>query len=356
VQLTYPEPEIDLRPTRRTISTGQRSLASPSASSPGGLVNPRIGLLGAGNFVRATLLPAIKEAELGPVEAICSAGGASARFLADKHGIPKVSTDASEVINDPDIDLIMIATPHDTHADLVVEALEAGKHVFCEKPLALTHEELDRIEAAWENSDRVLQVGFNRRYAPAVVKAKEILGDTGGPLVITYRVNAGELPESHWYHDRRYGGRLIGEACHFIDLCAHLIGLPSSSQAAMGGGPASAPAAHIVALGYADGSVATISYAPSGHESMSKERIDIIGRGHSITIDDFVRLTINGRVDHRSAGKGHAQQLNGLRISSVRPSATRDDLLSMRTAVTCSSPLGEGTRVDHLPTNEAVGV
>ena len=187
--------------------------------SPSATGTTRIGLLGAGNFVKATLLPAIKESGIGPIEVICSAGGASARMLADKHKIPKVSTSATEVINDPNVDLVMIATPHDTHADLVVEALEAGKHVFCEKPLAMTMEELDRIEAAWEASGKVLQVGFNRRYAPAAVHAKKVLGTSGGPLVITYRVNAGELPDSHWYKDRRFGGRLIGEACHYIDLC-----------------------------------------------------------------------------------------------------------------------------------------
>ena len=188
VQLTYPTaPEASgrgagERRVPRTIATGHPA----TAPGPGG--GRRIGLLGAGNFVKATLLPAIKESGLGSIEMICSAGGTSARALADKHRIPRVSTDASEVINDPDVDLVMIATPHDTHADLVIQALEAGKDVFCEKPLALTMDELDRIEEAWERSGKLLQVGFNRRHAPAAVRAKEVLGDRGGPLVITYRV------------------------------------------------------------------------------------------------------------------------------------------------------------------------
>jgi len=312
VQLTYPEPTIDLRPARRTISSGARPSSSKSAA---GLSNPRIGLLGAGNFVRATLLPAIKESKLGPIEAICSAGGASARFLADKHDIPKVSTDASEVINDPDVDLVMIATPHDTHADLVVEALEAGKHVFCEKPLGLTLEELDRIEAAWEDSGKVLQVGFNRRNAPAVVKAKEILGDSGGPLVITYRVNAGELPESHWYHDRRFGGRLIGEACHYVDLCRFLVGdrpATSISATASRQQPDSNDA-FAISITFDDGSLAAITYAPQGHGSLPKEALTIIGRGQALSIDFAGGLVHNGSPQRLGpGGQGHVESLRAL--------------------------------------------
>ena len=309
VQLTYPEPPIDLRPTQRTISVGRHATASAQATT--GLTQPRIGLLGAGNFVRATLLPAIKEAELGPIEVICSTGGASARFLADKNGIPRVATDASEVINDPSVDLVMIATPHDTHADLVVEALDAGKHVFCEKPLALAIEDLDRIEAAWQACGKVLQVGFNRRFAPAAVKAKEILGGSGAPLVLTYRVNAGELPTNHWYHDRRFGGRLTGEACHFIDLCGFFAddALPKVHTWCGSNDATATPNDFVISLRYPNGSLATISYGSGGHPAMPKERIEIVGRGHSLVIDDFTTLAIDGRRPTRLSGRGHAEQL-----------------------------------------------
>ena len=165
--------------------------------------------------------------ELGGMDfvAVASAGGTSARHLAERHGFARVATDASAVINDPEVDLVMIATPHSTHADLVVEALEAGKHVFCEKPLAITMDELERVEEAHQaHPDQVLMVGFNRRWSPMIQEVKNVLGESGGPLVISYRVNAGALPEGHWYKDRREGGRLIGEVCHFIDTCMHLVG------------------------------------------------------------------------------------------------------------------------------------
>ena len=293
---------------------GRPAPSPPASAAPSVTGTTRIGLLGAGNFVKATLLPAIKESGIGPIEVICSAGGTSARFLADKHKIPKVSTSATEVINDPNVDLVMIATPHDTHADLVVEALEAGKHVFCEKPLAMTMEELDRIEAAWEASGKVLQVGFNRRYAPAVVKAKKVLGTSGGPLVITYRVNAGELPDSHWYKDRRFGGRLIGEACHYIDLCGFFCDdqEPEVHVFGSGVGEPALDEDFIITLRYPDGSLATISYASGGHPGMAKERIEILGRGHAIEIDDFRSVTADGKNAKPDPSKGHSNQFRHL--------------------------------------------
>ncbi len=314
VQLTYPEPAIDLRTTPRVIGTGRRgSSPTPSATAPDRPTAPRIGLLGAGTFVRATLLPAINESGLGPVEAICSVGGASARFLADRHDIPKVSTDPAEVIGDPDVDLVMIATPHDTHADLVVASLRAGKHVFCEKPLALTGDELDRVEAAQVDTGRVLQVGFNRRHAPATVAAQAVLGRSGGPLVITYRVNAGELPESHWYRDRRQGGRLLGEACHFVDFCGALNDDAEPAIHAFGAGPSAWRSDDfLITLRYPGGGLATISYGSAGHATMAKERIEIVGRGHSVTIDDFNRLEVDGSAVTGGAGRGHTEQLRAL--------------------------------------------
>ena len=319
VQLTYPESEIDLaayRP-RRTISAGSPKM-TVSSRSP---VTTRIGLIGAGNFVRATLLPAIKKSELGPIQAVCSTSGTSARFLADKHGIPSVSTSASEVIQNPDVDLVMIATPHDTHADLVVAALEAGKHVFCEKPLAMSEEELDRIEKALDDAPgQVLQVGFNRRHSPAIQHCKKVLGDSGGPLVITYRVNAGELPDAHWYKDRRFGGRLIGEACHYIDLCGALNGDLEPEVHVFGSG-VSEPLLDedfVITLKYPNGGVATISYASGGHGSMSKEHIDIVGRGRSISIDDFKSIVVDGSKVKGVSGRGHVEQLKVLAMLDVK--------------------------------------
>lgn len=331
VQLTYPEPEIDLTADRpvRSISTGH-------AAKPAGPQGSRIGLIGAGNFVRATLLPAIKKSKLGPIQAVCSASGTSARFLADKHGIPMVSTSAAEVIHNPGVDLVMIATPHDTHADLVVAALEAGKHVFCEKPLAMNEEELDRIEDALAASPgQVLQVGFNRRYSPAVQHCQNVLGSSGGPLVITYRVNAGELPDAHWYKDRRFGGRLIGEACHYIDLCGALNDdlMPEVHVFGSGVGETVLDEDFVITLKYPNGSVATISYASHGHGSMSKEHIDIVGRGRSISIDDFKSITVDGNKIKGVSGRGHVEQLLTLESRLPSQSGYLDCLIATRLAI-----------------------
>ncbi len=316
VQLTYPINVAALETTaRRTIDTGHRL----AAVADGG--GRRVGMIGAGNFVKATLLPAIKESGFGPVQAICSASGTSARLLADKYGIPVVATDADEVIGRDDVDVVFIATPHDTHADLVVRALDAGKHVFCEKPLAMTEEELDRIEAAVERSGKVLQVGFNRRHAPAVVEAKKALGTGGGPLVITYRVNAGELPAAHWYKDRRFGGRLIGEACHYIDLCGYFCDdeEPEVHVFGSGVGESQLDEDFVISLRYPSGSLATITYASAGHAAMGKERIDIIGRGHAIEIDDCRSTLVDGRRSRVDSERGHVAQLRAFGSSLMEP-------------------------------------
>ena len=202
-------------------------------------------------------------------------------------------------------------------------SLEAGKHVFCEKPLALTFEGLGRIARAWRASPGHLMVGFNRRHAAAVITARRHMGETGGPLVITYRVNAGRLPPQHWYMDRRQGGRLIGEVCHFIDTCGFLVGHHVTSVSCVGSarGEALLDQDLIVTLRYADGSVATISYASGGDRSTSKERIEVLGRGHSALVDDFRRTLLDGKRQKGLRGdKGHEAEMRVLRqiILSVK--------------------------------------
>jgi predicted dehydrogenase/threonine dehydrogenase-like Zn-dependent dehydrogenase len=305
VQLTYPAYQPVEEPERVVVVYGP----------PKHKGKLRVGILGAGNFMKATLLPAMKKADFGEIMSICSASGTSARLLADKYKIPMVASDADAIVNDPNIDVVAIATPHDTHAKLVLRSLRAGKHVFCEKPLAMTEEEFDLIEETLASTDRVLQVGFNRRYSPAVVKAKEILGDSGGPLVITYRVNAGELPESHWYHDRRFGGRLVGEACHYVDLCNHLAG-DTDPGAAVIGSAVGSPAADenfIITLKYGNGSMATVTYGSNGHLSMEKESLTILGRGKAISIMNASMIVCNAKTLDVGAGTGHTEQLVAMR-------------------------------------------
>ncbi|MEM9654243.1 MAG: bi-domain-containing oxidoreductase [Actinomycetota bacterium] len=341
VQLTYPEPDIDLRPGRRTIAVGRST--KPASTAPD-LSSPRIGLLGAGNFVRATLLPAIKQAELGPIEAICSAGGGSARFLADRHGIPKVSTDASEVINDPDVDLVMIATPPDTHADLVVEALQAGKHVFCEKPLALTHEELDRIEAAWKESGRRLAVGHNRRFSPMARAAKAELTSAPAAATIIYRVVA-PIGVAGSGVDVRSSGGFLAEATHFVDLCRYLAGAEVAGRSLIQSTDRDGPVRYSTQLRFDDDSLAVVVYTTDAAIELPKEHIQVHQGGRSLVLDNFNRLAVNGQNRRITPGKGHSQSLLALTESSLEAAIQRtiDDVTVSR----ISLELLEASRSDR---------
>lgn len=314
LQLTYGE-------TARRTPVGM-TVTSPAPTSPataeGADGPPGVGLLGAGTFVRATLVPAMDRAGLTRRVAVASATGVSAHQVATRAGFERVVGRPEDLVDHDGVELVMIATPHDTHAGLVSAALAVGRHVFCEKPLALSTDELDQVAAAWAAGDRVLMVGFNRRYSPAVARAREVLGTTGSPLVIDYRVQAGPVPPGHWYHDRRQGGRLLGEVCHFVDTCATLVASPVSRVVALGApGPETALAEQVtVQLGFADGSLATISYASGGHASTPKERVEVLGRGHTVVIDDYRAVTVDGRTEGgKSQDKGHAAELGVLRAA-----------------------------------------
>src|SRR5262249_29070710 len=159
-------------------------------------------------------VPALREAGFARFTAVASASGLSARRLAERAGFERSVSGAEAVVDDADVGTVVIASPHDTHAALAVPALQARKHAFCEKPLALTFDELGAVVEAWRAApESVLFVGFNRRWSGAVRAVRDHLATGAGPLVVTYRVNAGELPAAHWYHDRRQGGRLLGEVC-----------------------------------------------------------------------------------------------------------------------------------------------
>lgn len=287
-----------------------------------------VGLLGAGNYVQATMLPALADAGFKRLVSIASAGGGSARALADRHSFTRVVSSIDEMVADDDVDAIFIATPHSTHAELVCTALAGGKHVFCEKPLALTVEELDAVVAAWRASDAQLAVGFNRRFSPAVAAAQAALGTSGGPLTLSFRVNAGRLPDSHWYHDRTQGGRLLGEVCHFIDTCSALVGTAPVQVQALGSATGEVLLSEdvVVALRYPDGSLASIAYGAHGHPTMSKERLEVVGRGHAVVIDDFRSCTVDGKEAWKGhQDKGHAGLLRQFRL------ALADDAVDLAT-------------------------
>src|ERR1019366_8746641 len=207
-----------------------RSRPAAASSSPG------VGWLGAGAFSTGTLLPAFRAAGFDHLVAVASASGLSARRTAERHGFEKAVSGAGAVISDSDVEVVVVATPHDSHEELVIQALAAGRDVWCEKPLALTAEGLAEIESAWRSSGRQLMVGFNRRWSPAVRAAQRVLADVASRKLVVYRVGAGPVPEGHWYRDRRQGGRLLGEVCHFIDTAQALIGAEIEEAVGLAGG------------------------------------------------------------------------------------------------------------------------
>jgi predicted dehydrogenase len=295
-----------------TFDEDETSAAGAPATKRSATHGRSAGLIGAGGFVRSVLYPAIGSSQLGIVTSVASKSGRSARYLADQHSLG-VAESPEDLIADPHIDIVVVATPHDSHAELVCAALQAGKHVFCEKPLALSVEELEAVRTAWLASEGQLAVGFNRRHATAVREAVSVLAKAGnGPVVVTYRVNAGRLPQKHWYHDRLQGGRLVGEICHFVDTCQALTGSNEFSVTALGSGASEPILEEDLALliRYTNGSTAAITYASGGHSAMEKEHVDIIGRGHSIRIVDFRQLFVDGHeVKLQSPDKGHTEQL-----------------------------------------------
>ncbi len=279
--LQYP---VDAAPAATTVELpGARALVR------GG---PRIAVIGAGNYATRTLLPALADLGVSPL-VIAAPGGLSASLSARSFGAARATSDIDEAIDAADVDTVFILTRHDSHADLVCRALAAGKHVFVEKPLCTTRAELARIRDAHRESGRILSVGFNRRWAPHVVSAAELLGDTSGPRTILMTVNAGAIPGTHWTQDPSVGaGRIVGEACHFVDLARFLGDAPLAAvRASTLGGHADTAS---ITLELADGSLATILYVSTGHARFGKERLEVFAGGRVIQIDNYRRLHAHG--------------------------------------------------------------
>jgi predicted dehydrogenase/threonine dehydrogenase-like Zn-dependent dehydrogenase len=294
----------------RTVRTGGGARRRPL----GRRARPRIGIIGAGTFARTVLLPQL--ARSADIAAVVTATGPSGRATAERFGASVAGTDPALVLEADDIDAVVVATRHDTHAQYVVRALDAGKHVFVEKPLALDHDELAAVRAAATSAAGVLVVGFNRRYAPLATRMRDELG--GAPALVHCRVNAGRLPRSHWTHDPLVGGgRIVGEVCHFVDLVTFLAGGTPAVRSAVAVEGSSEPREDTLAatLAFPDGSVATIGYAALGDPGMAKERVELLGERGAGVLDDFRELQISrgGRseVHRRTRDKGHAAELAG---------------------------------------------
>ncbi|MDQ3134764.1 MAG: bi-domain-containing oxidoreductase, partial [Acidobacteriota bacterium] len=304
----------------------RRIVLRPEAEKSGaasGTHSVRLGLIGAGGYARKMLLPHLQEAGV-EFQAIATASGVSALEIGEKYKFKYCVSGAEEVLNDPAVNLVVIATRHDSHAHLAQAALEARRHVFVEKPLALSEEELEGvIAAACANPDARLMVGFNRRFAPLARAAKDFFeGRIGAPLSILYRVNAGRVPHGHWTQDARTGGgRIVGEVCHFIDLMQYLTDAPPTrvhAEAVAGRDEQGVEEDSVlITLRFADGSNGAIAYLAEGDNSLPKERVEIFGAGRVFVIDDFRSATShrNQRAETiklRRQDKGQAAQMSAV--------------------------------------------
>ncbi|HMH01099.1 MAG TPA: Gfo/Idh/MocA family oxidoreductase, partial [Terriglobales bacterium] len=257
-----------------------------------------IGLLGAGSFAMGTLLPAMKGIGGLDLIGVCAANGSHSRHAADKFGFQYCATDEEQILSDSRINTVVIATRHHLHASQVLAALSAGKHVFCEKPLCLSEDELAEIVRTYHNVSArqkpLLMIGFNRRFAPMAIRMKSFVKEIQQPLTMHYRVNAGSLHPDHWVNDpQQGGGRILGEVCHFVDFLSFLAGAPPSNVQANDGGVIARTDDHLViSLQFANGSQGTISYLANGDKSYSKERLEVFGGGRVAVLEDFRRLEL----------------------------------------------------------------
>jgi len=271
-----------------------------------------LGIIGAGNFTGAIIVPTLKKLN-AHIKYIASAKGLSGTTLAKKYGISNSSTRYKDMLEDSEVDAVLITTRHSAHANQVIEALNAGKHVFVEKPLALTLEEIDKIEKAYNQAQKTLTVGFNRRFSPFSQEAKELING-GGPIQVIATMNAGFIPASSWVHDLQSGGgRIIGEACHYIDLITYFTGskVEKVIMNAMGQQPGSDTDNASILLKYENGSTGIINYFSNGSKAYAKERIEIYGQQKTIVIDNFRKSDYFGFKRSgmkKTQDKGHAEQ------------------------------------------------
>ena len=304
----------------RKISLGA---AAPVRKSEKSIV---VGVIGAGGYVPAMLLPHFKS-EGVEFRSIATASGISAHDVGKKFGFAEAVSSADEVFDDASINLVVIGTRHDTHAELARAALERNKHVFVEKPLALDDQQLESVLEVAAGSSAKLMVGFNRRFSPLAQRAKEFFSSCETPLSILYRVNAGRIPKEHWTQNAlEGGGRIVGEVCHFIDLMQYLTeSLPVSvfaeSISAKSGKIVDADSVFIT-LRFADGSNGTVAYLSEGDKGLAKERVEIFGGGRVFVLDDFRRATLykDGREEQvtlKAQDKGQQAQVRAI-CASVR--------------------------------------
>ncbi|HNE69983.1 MAG TPA: bi-domain-containing oxidoreductase [Anaerolineales bacterium] len=285
VVLKYPEEKMK----------EERKIVFPSIAHRSSSV-VKLGVLGAGLYANATLLPVLKDNKDYELIGIASSGGLHAQHSGKKFGFQYATSSEDEIINDPKINTVAILTRHDTHADLAIKALKAGKHVFVEKPLAINSNQLSVVSKQLLKTDHcLLTTGFNRRFSPLARSLKSQLESLQEPKHLHYRVNAGFIPANHWTQDEAIGGgRIIGEACHFIDTLTFLVGaLPVkvSAQALPNNGKYREDNVSMT-FTFADGSIGVVDYLANGDKSMPKERLEVFCGGMVAILDDYVSLNV----------------------------------------------------------------
>jgi len=311
VVLNY-DPEAEIV---RKVSLGT---APPARKSEKSIV---LGVIGAGGYVPAMLLPHFKT-EGVEFRSIATASGISAHDVGKRFGFAYAVSSADEVLDDTNVNLVVVGTRHDTHAELARKALERNKHVFVEKPLALNDDELESVLKAAQNSTGKLMVGFNRRFSPLAQRGKDFFAERETPLSILYRVNAGRVPKEHWIQNAEEGGgRIIGEVCHFIDLMQFLTGTRPVSVFAESMGARSSKIVDadsvFITLRFADGSNGVVAYLSEGDKALAKERVEIFGAGRVFVLDDFRRATLykDGREEQvtlKAQDKGQQSQVRAV--------------------------------------------
>lgn len=256
-----------------------------------------LSFFGAGNYATASLLPPLKEQLDVEFRGLVTSSGRTAQGVANQFGFNFCAGSFQELLQD-DTDAIMVTTRHDTHSSSVVSAFEAGKHVYVEKPVALTAGELQAVWQARKGASQCqLMIGFNRRFAPSTQQVCKHFQGVKSPLVVNIRVNAGSIPGDHWIQDPTVGGgRVIGEGCHFIDLASTLVGDNPKTVSCIGTNKANTSAVLndnvIISLTYSNGSVANITYTADGSKAMQKEYVEVFGGGRSAVINDFKEVRL----------------------------------------------------------------
>ena len=291
------------------------SLAVPSIieAKPG---IPVVGFIGAGGFTSVVLMPAFHKCQTR-LKTISSSGGISGNHVGRKYGFETNTTDYRTVLGDPNINTVVITTQHDTHARFVVEALNAGKNVFVEKPLCLSAEELQQVTKAYNDNSQLLMVGFNRRFSPCTSFIKQKLSSRKDPLCMVFTVNSGFIPMEHWVHDLKTGGgRILGEGCHFIDLLRFITGSPIQTVQAITtlGHSLTDSDKMTISLTFEDGSLGTVHYFANGSKDYPKEKLEVFCEGKTIVLNNFRSVEAYGcgrgaRLKLKKQDKGHNDEV-----------------------------------------------